>query len=200
MIKGINLIPDDIQGQWKIGRWRKMIWAAGIIYALVFAAFFLFQVKGLVEKRAELKSVEKEKTALIAANAQYSDLSLKVETMRRTQSELQKRLGVASELSGKKVSWSVMLKRLSAEMPPGVWLRSLSTHDEETTGVKKVRFLGTAMSNRAVGDFAFFLENSGFAQNVTLAYSQKRDLNNLYVYDFEITMDFKKTQEMINEW
>lgn len=200
MIKGINLIPDEIQAQWRIGRWRKTIWAAGMIYAVVFAVFFLFQVKGLLDKRAKLKSIEKEKTALIAANAQYSDLSLKVETMRKTQSELQKRLGVASELSGKKVSWSVMLKRLSSEMPAGVWLRSLSTHDEETTGVKKIRFLGTALSNRAVGDFAFFLENAGFAQNVTLAYSQKRDLNSIHVYDFEINVDLKKTEEMINEW
>lgn len=200
MVKGINLIPDDIQGLWRIGRWRKMIWAAGIVYAAVFAVFFLFQVKGLIDKRATLKSIEKEKAALIAANAQYSDLSLKVETMRKTQSELQKRLGVASELSGKKVSWSVMLKRLSAEMPPNVWLRSLSTLDDETTGVKKIRFLGSAISNRAVGDFAFFLENSGFAQNVMLAYSQKRDINDVHVYDFEVSADLKKTEEMINEW
>ena len=200
MIKGVNLIPDDIQSQWRLGRWRSMLWAAGIIYAVVFAAFFIFQAKDLIDKRASLKSLEKEKASLIAANAQYSELSLKVDTMRKTESELQKRLGVASELAGKKVSWSVILRRLSADIPARVWLRSLSTHDEEATGVKKIRFVGSAMSNRAVGDFAFFLENSGFAQDVTLLYSQKRELNSIYVYDFEITMDLKKTEELIHVW
>lgn len=200
MIKGVNLIPDDIQAQWRFARWRHMLWAAGIVYATVFTAFFLIQVKGLLDKRTGLHSLEKEKAALIAANAQYSELSLKVETMRKTQSELQKRLGVASELSGKKVSWSVMLRRLSAGMPSKVWLRSLSTFDEEATGVKKIRFLGSAMTNRAVGDFAFFLENSGFAHDVALLYSQKREVDGIYVYDFEMTMGLIRTEELTNEW
>lgn len=200
MIKGINLVPEDVQREWRIQRWRIGLYAGGAVYALILAIVFAGEFYTLGKKKTELKAIEAERDALISKSVQYAELSKKFEMMKKSESELQKRLSAASDLSGKKVSWSAILKKLSHDTPSGVWLRGMSTSDEKDTGEKKIRFLGSATSNKAVADFAFILENSGYCKDVTLSYTQKREAGNDTVYDFEIFATLKKSEEIMHEW
>lgn len=84
-------------------------------------------------------------------------------------------------------------------MPEGLWLRGVSSSDAEGGG-KRIRVLGSAAANRAVADFIFTLENSGYFSNVTLAYTQKRDLERAHVYDFELNMNIRKNEETTHDW
>ena len=67
-------------------------------------------------------------------------------------------------------------------------------------GAKRVRVMGSATANKAIADFIFTLENSGFFSSVTLAYTQKRELQAGQAYDFELYMNINKTGETSYDW
>ncbi|MBI5643921.1 MAG: PilN domain-containing protein [Deltaproteobacteria bacterium] len=200
MIKGINLIPVEIQNEWRIKKWRAGILAACAVYVCLLAAVFINQRFALNEKRAEEQAVLGEKDALAAKSSEYALLTRKLTELKTTETELKKRLGVTADLNDKRISWSLILKKLSHDIPDGVWLRALSTSDVQDSAGKKLRFLGSAKSNRVLADFVFKLENSGYFQDSTLSYSQKRESGGSSVYDFEIYATLRKTNEILYEW
>jgi len=199
-MKGINLIPDEIQKGWRIRKWRLAFAASAACYLLFLAAVFALQrmeLKGLKAAEAALIS---QKDALSQRSSEYALLTKKLSDIHAAEGELSQRIGVASELKDRRVSWSFVLKKLSHEVPKGVWLRSLSTSDVQGTTDKKVKFLGSATNNRAIADFIFKIENSGSFRDAALSYSQKREMGGTSVYDFEVYATLRKTGEVIYEW
>lgn len=199
-MKGINLIPEEIQRGWRVRKWRLAFIGAAACYCLFLAAVFAFQRAELGRLKAEEAALVSAKDALAGISSEYALLTKRLSEIRAAEGELSQRIGVASELKDKRVSWSFVLKKLSHEVPKGVWLRSLSTSDVQGTTDKKVKFLGSATNNRAVADFIFKVENSGHFRDATLSYSQKRDLGGNFVYDFEVYATLKKTGEVLYEW
>lgn len=197
MIKNsINLIPDEIQRGWRRRRLSAWMTAAIAVYAVIIIAGILSQYSMLRTKRAVADSLEREKSSLIAGSARYAELTAKYGEILRTEGELKKRMSAVAEVSSRRVSWPAILKRLSHDIPPTVWLRALSTSDDQASGFKRLKFLGGAVSNRAVADFIFMLENAGYFSDVALTYSQKRDFDSKTVYDFELTALLRKTAEL----
>ncbi|MBI5453878.1 MAG: PilN domain-containing protein [Deltaproteobacteria bacterium] len=199
-MKGINLIPEDIQKAWRVRKWRLAFIGAGACYVLFLIAVFALQRAELSRLKAEEAALVSAKDALAGRSSEYALLTKRLSEIRAAEGELSQRIGVASELKDKRVSWSFVLKNLSHEVPKGVWLRSLSTSDVQGTTDKKVKFLGSATNNRAVADFIFKIENSGRFRDATLSYSQKRDLGGNIVYDFEVYATLRKTGEVLYEW
>lgn len=201
MIKGINLIPDDIQRQWRIQGIRKSLSAVAVVYLVILSLVFINQRLAISEKKAEAAGILTQRDALISKSSQYSELSTKLRGIQQAEAELKRRLSLTSDLSDKRISWSAILKKLSNDIPSGVWLKSLSTSDIQGSGGKKIRVLGNSSSNRAIADFIFTLENSGYFQDVSLSYSQKKEIaNKSLVYDFEVYMTVKRTDEIMYEW
>ncbi|MBI4948541.1 MAG: PilN domain-containing protein [Deltaproteobacteria bacterium] len=199
-MKGINLIPEEIQRGWRIRKWRLAFIASFACYLLFLVAVFALQrteLKGLKAVEAALIS---QKDALSGRSSEYALLTKKLSDIHAAEGELSQRLGVASELKDRRVSWSFVLKKLSHEVPKGVWLRSLSTSDVQGTTEKKVKFLGSATNNRAIADFIFKIENSGNFRDAALSYSQKREMGGTSVYDFEVYATLRKTGEVLYEW
>lgn len=198
-VKGINLIPDDIRLVWRIGRWKLYIWPLFALWAVALVLIYLGQRSDMAGKRKEEGMLAQEKGMLIAGSAQYAELSARFSDIQKTESELKNRLSLAKDLSDKRIAWSVVLKRLSHDIPRDVWLKGMTTSDGDQRQ-KKVKFVGSARTGKAVADFVFTLENSGYFTDVELSYAQKRDFDSMTVYDFEILAALKVTDEVIYEW
>lgn len=197
-VTGINLIPDDIRLVWRIGRWKLYIWPLFALWIAAMVVIYLGQRSEMAEKRKEAGALAREKGILMAGSAQYAELSAKFSDIQKTESELKNRLSLAKELSDKRIAWSVVLKRLSHDIPRDVWLKGMTTSDGDGRQ-KKVKFVGSAAAGKSVADFVFTLENSGYFTDVELSYAQKRDFDSMTVYDFEILAALKETDELIYE-
>lgn len=199
MKNGINLIPEEILRARLIRRVRYGLVAFGVFYAVVLGIVFAAQRMEINEKRIELAEVETRQQKLLSSGARLSELGRKLADIKRLEVELTQRINASSGLSGKKVAWAHVLKRLSSDVPGGVWLRGISTSDADTA-LKRVRLTGSAVSNRPVAEFISALENSGLYKDLSLTYTQKREAATGAVYDFELYMDLKRTEETVHDW
>jgi len=200
MVKGINLVPDDVKRGWFVNRVRRALYAA----LLICAAFLLYVITGqygvISAKNVEILELEREKTSLAAQSSVYAELTGKLAEVRQRQGEVKKRLDATGGLAKGRILWSGVLKRLSADIPKDVWLRALSTADSTVgiapldvaqtkgaipPGVKRMRILGSSLTNKGITEFVFMLENSGVFTDVTLSYAQKKETSSAVVYDFE---------------
>lgn len=199
MIKGINLVPDEIRSEWKAKKIRSYLIMAGVFYAAALVSIFFGQVSVINAKRAELSNAETERAGIAVKSAMYTQLVMKFREIEGSQAELKKRYSVSAELNDKRMPWSVILKKLSRDIPPNIWLKSLSTSDSQAMNEKKVRLIGNAASNKAIADLVFALENSGYCKDVALIYSQKNDIGQASVYEFDISAVIKKTDDIAYE-
>jgi len=195
--EGINLIPDDIRKGWRRKKLRKALIVAVAAYFLLLGGVLVQHRSALAAKRVEAARAQAEKEALLSKGSGYIELSKRLQAAKQSEAELSRKLGATAGLS--RTAWSNVLKRIGNDVPEGLWLRGVSSSDAEGGG-KRIRVLGSAAANRAVADFIFTLENSGYFSNVTLAYTQKRDLEGAHVYDFELYMNLKKNEETTHDW
>lgn len=199
MKNGINLIPDEIKRARLIKKARAGLIATGVAYVAILGLVFAGQRMEIKNRNAALSAIEAKRDLLLSSGARHADLGRKLADIRRAEGELTQRLNATAGLSGKKIAWAYVLKRLSSEMPEGVWLRGIST-SEAGSALKRVHITGSATSNRPVAEFISALENSGLFMNLSLTYTQKREHPSGAVYDFELYMDLKKTGETVHDW
>ena len=197
MTEGINLIPDDIRKGWRRKKLRKALIVAVAAYFLLLGGVLVQHRSALAAKRVEAARAQAEKEALLSKGSGYIELSKRLQAAKQSEAELSRKLGATAGLS--RTAWSNVLKRIGNDVPEGLWLRGVSSSDADGGG-KRIRVLGSAAANRAVADFIFTLENSGYFSSVTLAYTQKRDLEGAHVYDFELYMNLKKNEETTHDW
>lgn len=198
-IKGINLIPEDVRFAWRLKRLRAFLTAFAFLYLLTLALIFMSQRTAVAAKKAQMNALIQQKEMLIANSAQYSELQARHREIQTTETELKKRLEAAAGLAEKSISWAAVLRRLSRDMPENVWLKSITTSDDEAQG-KTLKFMGSSTTSRGVADFLFMLENSPHFHNAALSYSQKKDFDKTTVHEFEITAGLKRTEETVHEW
>lgn len=198
-VKYINLVPEDIQARWRLWKRRKALLSVAAVYAAALILVFINQRVVLHGKRAAVASIEAERNSLAAKGSEYERLSRQLAEVRQAESELKKNFEAGAALAQKRIAWPVLLKRLSNDIPDNVWLKTLSTSDINEQGGKKMRFVGTAASNRAVSEFVFMLENSGYFEDAVLLYTQKKEYGANSYYDFEVNSTLKKTEEIMYE-
>ncbi|MBI5970544.1 MAG: PilN domain-containing protein [Deltaproteobacteria bacterium] len=200
MVKGINLVPDDVKRGWFVRRVRRTLYAAVIVCVFFLLYVFTGQYNVIRTKNAETSKLEREKAELAAQSSAYAELTGKLSSVRQKQEEVKKRLEAAGVLTKGRILWSGVLKRLSADIPKDVWLRALSTADAQGSlpaqaGGKRMRILGSSLTNKGITEFVFMLENSGVYTDVTLSYAQKKEANGAPVYDFEAYASVKPGAE-----
>lgn len=199
MKNGINLIPDEIMRARLVKKARAGLVIIGVVYLAILALVFAGQRLEIKNRKAARSDIEAKRAALLSSGARQADLGIKLADIRRAESELTQRLNATAGLSGKKVAWAYVLKRLSQEMPEGVWLRGIST-SEAGSALKKIHLTGSATSNRPVAEFISALESSGVFMDLSLTYTQKREHPSGPIYDFELYMDLKRTEETVHDW
>ncbi|MEK7773546.1 MAG: PilN domain-containing protein [Deltaproteobacteria bacterium] len=198
-VKGINLVPEDVQARWRLWKRRKILLFVSAVYVAALFFVFVSQRVALSGKKAVISSLEAQKEGLASKGSEYARLSTRMTEIQQAEAELKKKFEVSTILSEKRIAWSVLLKRLSNDIPGNVWLRTFSTSDINDQAGKKIRFVGTAASNRAVSEFVFMLENSGYFEEATLLYTQKKEYGTNSFHDFEVYSTLKKTEEIMYE-
>lgn len=199
MKNGINLIPDDVVRERLVRKVRTGLVVFGVFYAVVLGGVYAAQRMDLNAKKASLSEVESRGASLFSKDAHHAELGKKLAEVKRLETELTQKISAAAGLSGKKVAWAHVLKRLSADVPEGLWLRVVST-SETDSALKRLRVAGSALSNRPVAEFISALESSGLYKDLSLTYTQKRESASGTVYDFELFMDLKRTAETVHDW
>jgi len=151
-----------------------------------------------------------QRDELIAQNARYREVIERINLAQKREEDIKKRLEVIGSLLENRVYWSEILRSTTHFIPNGIYLTSMSTYDlakgsgqspiesvggkplmDSITG-KGVKFNGTALSNSAIAEFVFALENSRDFGNVLLTYSQKKEFKGRDLYDFEISADLRE--------
>lgn len=195
MKNGINLIPDEVRKERLMKKARSLAAVAAALYLAALLSVIGLQRSWIKEKAGELAAIEARRDELLGGGRVRTDLGASLAAARAAEAELARRISAAASVPGRKIAWSHVLKRLSAEVPEGVWLRSLSTSDA-APALKRVRLSGSATSNRPIAGFISRLENSGVFTDVSLKYTQKREQA---AYDFELYMDLDETGEGAHE-
>ena len=149
--------------------------------------------------RPALSAVEAQRDSLLTSGARHIDLGRQLSEIKKTEAALTQRLSAAAGVDGKRIAWAYVFKRLSQEVPEGVWLRSITT-SEADTALKRLRLTGSATSNKPIAAFISALESSGLFKDLSLTYTQKREHKSGPVYDFEVYMDLKKTEDTVHDW
>lgn len=198
-VKYINLVPEDIQAQWRAWERRRVLLAAAAVYAAALILVFVNQRVALHGRRAVAASITAERNSLAAKGSEYERLSRQLAEVRKAESELKDNFEAGAVLARKRIDWPVVLKGLSNDIPGSVWLKTLSTSDINGQAGKRIRFVGTAASNRSVSEFVFMLENSGHFEDAVLLYTQKKEYGANAYYDFEVDSTLKKTDEIMYE-
>ncbi len=170
-----------------------------MLYVIAAAIIYINQRRTLDAKLSEEISLIKQRDGLVAMSLQYADLSKRFTDIQKAESDIKKRLSVSGELALKRISWAALLKHMSRDIPANVWLKSLSTSDASELGGKKIRFTGSAATNKGVSDLVFALENAGYFHDVQLIYAQKREGAADSLYDFEVTADIKRIDDILHD-
>lgn len=200
MKNGINLIPDDVVRARLAKKVRVGLIAFAVVYTVFLAVVFAFQRLDIRDKREALEQIEARQKEIFSSGSRPAELAVKLADTKRVETELTQKINAASGFSGKKIAWAYVLKRLSADIPEGVWLRGIAT-SESDSALKRVRLTGSSTSNSLVADFISALENSGMYKDLSLTYTQKRELaGGGSVYDFELHMDLKRTEMTVHDW
>ena len=199
MKNGINLIPDEIRTQRLAKKVRTGLVAFVALYAALLGFVFAGQRAEINEKRDALSAVEAQRDSLLTSGARHIDLGRQLSEIKKTEAARTQRLSATAGIEGKRIAWAYVFKRLSQEVPEGVWLRSITT-SEADTALKRLRLTGSATSNRPIAAFISALESSGLFKDLSLTYTQKREHKSGPVYDFEVYMDLKKTEDTVHDW
>lgn len=192
MIERINLIPAEIKLQRLITRARSLLKPAFILFVLVLAAIYIYQNGVIKDMNRRLLMLESERGVLINQQNRYREILDKTRLLQKREADIKKRVEIIYGLLEYQIQWSAVLKFLSDNMPKKIWLTSLSSSDVESK--KIMQFAGTSMNNSAIAEFIFILENSRYFDNVNLGYSQKRDMPERVLFDFEISTEIKASK------
>lgn len=198
-VSGINLIPPEVRRAWKLKKIRIGLAVAATVYISAVAVVYIKQRLALSVKAQEVAALTMERDNELAKITGYADLTKKLGEIQKAEAELKKRLVATSALSGKRISWSAFLRRMSRDVPREVRLKAVSTSDTADGTGKKVRLAGASVTNKGVTDFIFALENNGYCRGVSLTYSQKRFDAGGATFAFEINAEVKLSDEIAYE-
>ena len=104
---------------------------------------------------------------------------------------LRPRVKLLEQVQQSQTDWGQILDDLSKEIPNDVWLTSLASRREQKE--QKLVIGGSAMSQRAVGNFMLNLKRGRWCSMPSLGYTQTlRVQRNTGVVNFEITVTLEK--------
>lgn len=195
-IEWINLLPEEIERARRKAQLRPILIGLLLFYMAVLGSSYLYQRSQIDRALGHLTGLKKEKDTLIAKNASYKEVIDRINLTKQRENEIKKRLDVIGSLLEERIYWSRVLKGITYLVPEGLWLTSLSTYDLSKGVGKGIKFTGMALSNLEIAQFIFAMENSPIFGKVSLVYSQKKEFNGKDYYEFEISTELKRREEL----
>ena len=178
-----NLLPEEV----RTGRSLEL----GDLIMVLLVVFFitgLVTVGVMYERRfitiqKGIASLNFQKNQLLFEESKAKDAIRRIENIQARQAGEQKVVKMLEGLVQGRILWSTVLAQTTYVVPEGVWLNYLSSSGTEPG--RKLVFRGTALSNKWVARFLFYLENHPDFSNVSLEYSRLTKMGGKNLYGFE---------------
>ncbi|GBE14909.1 MAG TPA: hypothetical protein ENH32_08800 [Proteobacteria bacterium] len=179
-----NLLPDDVKA-------RKSLRLGDLIMVLLVVFFItgLVTVGVMYERRfiaiqKGIASLNFQKNQLLFEEDRTKEILRRIEGIQARQAEDGKVVNLLESLIRGKIFWSRILAQITYIVPEGVWLNSLSSSGRESG--RELVLRGTALSNKWVARFLFYLENHPDFSGVSLKYSRLTKMAGRDLYGFEV--------------
>jgi Tfp pilus assembly protein PilN len=179
-----NLLPDSFKPRdlMEMGRW------------FVFLVLFLFMVglvvigfmyeKRFIDIQRSIARLNYQKNQLLFDEGQAQEVLKRIEVIQVMDSRDRQILKILDSLVNERIIWSRTMAQITYIVPDGAWLNSISSSGG---GLERViKFRGTALSNKWIARFIFYLENHNDFSGVRLEYSRLLKLGGREVYSFEV--------------
>ena len=176
----INLLPRDerqVKRKFtmpKVGTVMPLL--VLILVAALFAAFSVVQAMQVSRLQADIARAEQEAEKLRPQIQTINELTQK-------RSELQRRLGVITNLDKQRLTRVKLVNEVSNCIPEHLWLTTF----EEVPGANKIQVEGVTFSNLLVADFMSKLEASPLYGGVDLVVAEKGTIDQRNVVKFKVT-------------
>jgi len=179
-----NLLPDSFKPRdlMEMGRW------------FVFLILFLFTVglvvigimyeKRFIDIQLSITRINYQKNQLLFDEDQAQKVLARIEEIQVKDSRDRQILKILDSLVNERIMWSRTMAQITYIVPDGAWLNSISSSGGRLERI--IKFRGTALSNKWLARFIFYLENHSDFSEVRLEYSRLLKLGGQEVYSFEV--------------
>ncbi|NOY86211.1 MAG: hypothetical protein GXP52_02775 [Deltaproteobacteria bacterium] len=178
-----NLLPGNVKA-------GKTLQSGNLIMVLLVVFFItgLVTIGVMYERRfiaiqEGIASLNFQKNQLLFEEDKAKEVLSRIESIQARQAEDGKVVKLLEGLVRGRILWSRVLAQTTYIVPKGVWLNFLSSSGSEAG--RKLVFRGTALSNKWVARFLFYLENHPDFSGVSLEYSRLTKMGGKDLYSFE---------------
>lgn len=160
MIK-VNLLPLDLQEKAK--ERFSVYWFAAVPVLVILACipFYVIKIR-------QIKDVQQQIVELDAEIAKYKDVEDKLSAAKQENQLLDTKINFIKSKKKMQGFWLNALDRISAVLPPDVWLNSVSLTPEGLTAVT-----GSTFSYKSVANLIRILQRVPFVSDVKMSSSAK---------------------------
>lgn len=160
MIK-VNLLPLDLQEKAKERFSVYWFAAVPVLVILVCIPFYILKVR-------QIKEVQGKIVAVDAEIAKYKDVEDKLAAAKQENQLLDTKINFIQSKKKMQSFWLNALDRISAILPPDVWLSSIALTPEGLTSVT-----GSTFSYKAVANLIRLFQRTPFVSDVKMSSSSK---------------------------
>ena len=156
--------------------------ASGAIFVFVALAFACEQAQASESK-------------LRATRQRLAPMMREIDSNVQSEAALKPRLETLGNAQAVTERWARILKHVSLQTPNDSWLTGVRANNMDATKPITASFEGLATSQSPVSEFLFRLENSPDLDNVTLKYTQEKELGAVKQTQFQIDAEVMNTAE-----
>jgi Tfp pilus assembly protein PilN len=141
------------------------------------------------------EQAQASESRLNATRQKIAPMMLKIDANEQSESALKPRLETLGNAKTVTERWARILKHVSQQTPGESWLTGVRASNADPTKPIVASFEGLATSQSPISEFLFRLENSTDLDNVTLKYTQEKELGAVKQTQFQIDADVINTAE-----
>lgn len=179
-----NLLPDSYKPRdlLEMGRW--FVFVVLFLFMLGLIVVGIMYEKRFIDIQNSIARLNYQKNQLLFDEGQAQKVLVRIDEIQAKDSRDRQILKILDSLVNERVMWSRTMAQITYIVPDGAWLNSISSSGG---GLERViKFRGTALSNKWVARFIFYLENHSGFSGVRLEYSRLLKLGGREVYSFEV--------------
>lgn len=179
-----NLLPDSYRPKMVMEIGRTFIVMVLVVFSLLLVAIGIMYEKRFIEIQNSITRLNYQKNQLLFDEGQAQKVLERIDDIQARDSRDRQILKVLDSLVNDRIMWSRTMAQITYIVPDGAWLSSISSSGVGSE--RLLKFRGTALSNKWVARFLFYLENHPDFSGVRLEYSRLVKVGNRELYNFEV--------------
>ncbi len=179
-----NLLPDSYMPKGAMDIGRTFIIMVLLVFSLLLVAMGIMYEKRFIDIQNGITRLNYQKNQLLFDEGQAQKVLDRIDDIQLRDARDRQILKVLDSLVNDRITWSRSMAQITYIVPDGAWLNSMSSSGLGSE--RLLKFRGTALSNKWVARFLFYLENHSDFSGVRLEYSRLVKVGDRELYNFEI--------------